>query len=154
MVHGVQPLQTDTLYFGAWTGEGPRWEGWLIQPAAAAGLRLAREATGTPPFPVPALEPPQPSATGPAQPPAPVSPVHGYQGATRLVADLERKADLAGRAARAAAVECGRDRPARSRDLSSADGLASRLRDAQSALAAAAELAREAAASVTAKSTS
>ena len=49
-VAGVQPLKTETLYFGAWTGEGPRWDGWLIEPAAAAGLRVARDATGTLPL--------------------------------------------------------------------------------------------------------
>ena len=72
----------------------------------------------------------------------------------RLVLDLQRKADLAVRAARAAGAECARDRSERGRDLSSVESLASLLREAQSALLAAAEVAAVAAADITAKAVS
>ena len=153
-VGGVQPLKTETLYFGAWTGEGPRWDGWLIEPAAAAGLRVAGDATGTIHLPGAAAGSAQPSASASVQGIGAESAPHGYKVAMRLVVDLQGKADLAVRAARAAGAECGRDRSERGRDLSSVESLASRLREVQSALVAAAEVAAVAAADITAKSVS
>ena len=75
---GVQPQQTETLYFGDWTGEGPPWDGWVIEPAAAAGLRVARDATD-------AFQPVSAPESAHAVPSE--SPPHGYKGAAGLVAD-------------------------------------------------------------------
>ena len=154
VIHSVQSLPIDTLYFGAWTGEAPRWDGWLIEPAAAAGLRVAREMTGTGPSPAASAGPAAPTALESLDPLADGSAPHGYKGAARLVDDLERKVDRVVRAARAAGAESARARSARTWDSSVAQGLALRLRDAQSALSNAAGVAGEAAAALVEQSAS
>ena len=125
---GVQRLETETVLFGAWTGLGSRWNGWLIEPAAAAGLRAGLEAIGLDPIRVSS------GAAGPA----PDQPLPGYQGAGRLVADLERTALRAERIACAAAAACGFDRSVPDWHAATADRFAARLRTAHAALTRAA----------------
>ena len=80
-VDGAQRLETETVAFGAWTGEGPRWPGLLVEPAVLAGLRLGFAAFD--PLPDPAA-PSAPAVSSPRRPP------HGYRAAYRLTDELGR----------------------------------------------------------------